>query len=114
MRKFVITFALLAACTSIGRAQTFGSSGTATLSVSIPAEAAISIDAASNPTSLATTGTSFANPFTGTTNFHYKIRTTKSGGTGNVQLYVSTDFACSGGSPCIATPPSGGDALTYA
>lgn len=113
MRKITLTIAILALCSTIGLAQTWNTTGTSTLSVQVPVEAAISIDAASATTNLTTTGTTFANPFTGTTNFHYKIRTSKSGGTGNIQLYVSTDFNCTLGGPCITTPPTAGDALTY-
>jgi len=113
MRKFAFTIALLALSTTIGYAQTWNTSGTANLSVQVPVEAAISIDTGSLTTNLTTSGGLFANPFTGTTNFSYKIRTSKSSGTGKVQLYVSTDFNCASGGPCVTTPPSSGDALTY-
>ena len=110
MRKTAITIAFLALCTTVGFAQTWGTNEPATLSVVVPVEAAISIDSAT--TNLATTGTNFANPFTGTTAFHYKIRTGKAAGTGSITLKVTGDFDCTGG-PCIATPPTSGDALTY-
>lgn len=60
----------------------------------------------------ATTGNTFAADFTGSTNFTYKIRTTKTTGTGTITLRVTTDFAGTGG-PSVATPPSAGDTLTY-
>jgi hypothetical protein len=60
---------------------------------------------------LAALGTIF-NPYTGTTNLTYKIRTTQSTGTGNVTLKVTSDFSPANG-PSVTTPPSAGDALTY-
>lgn len=63
-------------------------------------------------TSMATTGTNFSVPYTGTTNLTYQIRTTKTGGTGNVSLKITADFAGTGG-PSVTTPPTTGDALTY-
>ena len=95
--------------TPSARAQTFGTSGTTTVSVTVAAEAAIRIDTAT--TGLTATGTIF-NDYTGTTNFTYKVRTTQTGGTGNIQLQVTSDFSPSGG-PSVASPPSGGDTLAY-
>jgi hypothetical protein len=69
----------------------FASSGTTTLSVTVGAEAAIRFDTSNSP--LSTVGTLFNNPFTGTTGFTYKIRTSKTGGTGNIQLQVTSDFS---------------------
>jgi hypothetical protein len=89
----------------------FAGTGTTTLSVAVATEAAIRIDTSS--TALATSGTNFANPYTGTTNFTYKVRTTKTGGSGSITLKVTTDFSASGG-PSVASPPTAGDALTYA
>jgi len=40
------------------------------------------------------------------------VSTTATGGGGRITLKVTSDFACGGG-PCIATPPTTGDALTY-
>lgn len=111
MRKFAFTIAFLALCTMIAGAQSWSTTPTATLTVQVPVEAALSIDAAN--TDLTTSGTTFANPFTGTTAFHYKIRTSKAAGTGAVQVQVLTDFNCALGGPCVATPPTAGDALTY-
>ncbi len=91
-------------------AQSFGTNGTTSVSVTVGAEAAIQVSTAS--TSLATSGTIFNN-YTGTTNFNYKIRTTKVGGTGTVTLQVTSDFSPAGG-PSVATPPTAGDNLTYA
>jgi hypothetical protein len=110
MRKFAFTIAFLALCTMMAGAQTWTANPTTTLTVQVPVEAALSIDTSS--TTLTTSGTTFANPFIGTTAFHYKIRTSKTGGTGTIQAKVTADFDCSGG-PCLASPPTTGDALTY-
>jgi hypothetical protein len=89
--------------------QTFNTTGTTSVSVTVAAEASIAVTTAT--TSLTNTGTIF-NDYTGTTNLDYKIRTTKTGGTGTITLKVTADFAGSGG-PSVGTPPSSGDALTY-
>jgi hypothetical protein len=57
-------------------------------------------------------GTTFSNPYTGTTNLTYFIRTGKSTGGGSLTLKITTDFAGTGG-PSVATPPTAGDALSY-
>jgi hypothetical protein len=87
----------------------FAASGTTTLSVTVPAEASISITTAT--TTLSSTPGLFVD-YTGTTAFTYKIRTTQSTGTGAVNVKITSDFAGAGG-PSVATPPSAGDALTY-
>jgi len=84
--------------------------GTTTLSVVVPAEAALTVT--TGTTSLSTTGTTFSNPFTGTTSLTYFIRTTKTTGTGTLTVKITADFAGTGG-PSVATPPSAGDALGY-
>jgi len=57
-------------------------------------------------------GTVFNN-YTGTiATFQYRARATDTTGSGSITVKATTDFSCSGG-PCIATPPSPGDALTY-
>jgi hypothetical protein len=89
----------------------FAGTGTTTLSVAVGPEAALQVTTAT--TTLATTGTIFNN-YTGTTNLTYKIRTTKSTGSGTITLKVTTDFSGSGSpSPSVATPPSAGDTLAY-
>jgi len=103
----VLLVAGLGAVSAFG--QTFAASGTTTLSVNVAAEASISIG--TSTTTLSSTPGLFAD-YTGTTNFTYKIRTTLSGGTGTVNVQITSDFACAGG-PCVASPPSAGDALTY-
>jgi hypothetical protein len=89
--------------------QTFGSSGNTNLNVTVAAEASLYVS--TENTALTSTGTLFAD-YTGTTNFLYKIRTSKTGGTGNIQLRVTTDFSPSGG-PSVANPPTAGDTLSY-
>ena len=61
---------------------------------------------------LTKTGTIF-NSYTGSlTGLQYRARTTSTGG-GNITVKATTDFPCASGGPCIATPPTPGDALTY-
>jgi hypothetical protein len=62
--------------------------------------------------SLTHTGTTFS-AFTGAVTLDYRARTTASTGGGTITVKVTTDFTCSSGGPCIGTPPSPGDALTY-
>lgn len=87
----------------------FAATGTTTLSVTVSAEAALQVT--TSTTTLAATGTIF-NPYAGTTNLTYKIRTSQSTGTGTLTLKVTSDFSPANG-PSVATPPSAGDALTY-
>lgn len=95
---------------SLAHAQLGTTSPTNNLSVTVGAEAALTISGGGT-TTLASVGTNFAN-YTGTTSMTYFIRTTESTGSGSVVLKVTTDFAGSGG-PSVATPPSAGDALSY-
>jgi hypothetical protein len=103
----VFAFAALAPSIMYGQAST----GTTTVSVTIGAEAALTVGGG-GATNLSSVGTNFAD-YTGSTNLTYFIRTSASGGTGAITLKVTTDFACASGGPCVATPPSPGDALTY-
>jgi hypothetical protein len=102
----ILACALLAMA---GLAQAQSATGTTTLSVTVGPEASLTVT--NGTTTLATAGTVF-NAYTGTTNLAYKIRTTKSTGSGTVVLEVTTDFAGAGG-PSVGTPPTAGDALTY-
>lgn len=61
---------------------------------------------------LTKTGTVFAT-YAGSLTIQYRARTTASSGTGSITVKASTDFTCASGGPCIATPPSTGDALSY-
>ena len=107
-RNYIIALAaaLLAAPATYAQ---FAATGTTTLSVTVSAEAALQVT--TSTTTLAAIGTIF-NPYTGTTNLTYKIRTTQATGTGAVTLKVTSDFSPANG-PSVATPPSPGDALTY-
>jgi hypothetical protein len=87
----------------------FSNNGNTTLSVAVAAEAAIRIDTGTSV--LATSGTLFNNDFTGATSFTYKIRTARAGGTGNIQLQVTTDFGPTGG-PSVGSPVNG-NSLQY-
>src|SRR5712692_3244068 len=110
MKKLFLTIAAAALLVGpVARGQSFGTSGTTTVSVTVGAEASIRVDTAT--TNLTTTGTIF-NDYTGTTNFTYKVRTTTSGGTGTITSKVTADFSPANG-PSVTTPPSGGDALSY-
>jgi len=106
------TIILLAATAGLGGSaygQTFGTTGTTTMSVAIGAEASLAVN--TSTTTLTTSGSIFA-AFTGTTSLTYKIRTTQSTGTGTVTAKVTTDFSPASG-PSVAAPPSAGDTLTY-
>lgn len=108
MRKLSLISILVAlAFFSVEVAQAATITGPTTMSVTIGAEATINI--LNGTTTLAGSG-SFTN-FTGITNLTYQVRTS-AGGSGNVTLRVTTDFNCLGG-PCITTPPTAGDTLTY-
>jgi hypothetical protein len=115
MRKSQNTVRLLAAIillAAVGVPSAFGqfnSTGTTTVSVTVGAEASVQID--TGTTGLTSSGTLFSD-YTGTTNYTYKIRTTKTGGTGTITLKVTSDFSPTGG-PSVATPPTSGDALAY-
>ena len=98
--------AALLAMAGFAHAQT----GTTTLSVNVGPEAALTVN--TSTTTLSTASTTFGNPFTGTTNLTYLIRTSKSSGTGSLTLKITADFGGTGG-PSVATPPSTGDALAY-
>ena len=104
-QKLTITACMLLAAAGIVQAQ-----NTTTLSVVVPAEAALTVT--TGTTNLATTGTNFTIPYTGTTNFTYQIRTTKTGGSGTITAKVTADFAGTGG-PSVGTPPTAGDTLAY-
>jgi hypothetical protein len=58
------------------------------------------------------TGTVF-DSYTSTITIQYRARTTTIVGTGSITVKASADFVCASGGPCIATPPSPGDALNY-
>jgi hypothetical protein len=102
-------YALVFACALLVLAG-LASAQTTSLTVAIGPEAALSVTAAT--TSLATTSTTFGNPYTGTTTMNYLIRTTKSSGTGTITVQITSDFGGTGG-PSVGTPPTAGDILAY-
>ena len=107
-RRYVIVLAAVLFAAPACFAQ-FAATGTTTISVTVSAEAALQVT--TSTTTLAAVGTIF-NPYTGTTNLTYKIRTTQSTGTGSITLKVTSDFSPANG-PSVATPPTAGDALSY-
>ena len=109
MKKTLLATVVLLLSASLAGAATVTATGTTTLSLTVSNEASITIT--TGTTTLAATGTVF-NPYTGTTQFTYKIRTTQTSGTGSIVLQVTTDFSGTGG-PSVGTPPNTGDALTY-
>lgn len=103
-------FTLLAGLGAVSAfGQTFAATGTTSVSVTIGAEASISISAGGTP--LTSSGVLFAN-YTGTTNFTYKVRTGQASGSGSIVLQITTDFGGTGG-PKVASPPTAGDTLAY-
>jgi len=111
MKKLLtLVAASLLLTASLAHAQLGSSTGVTTVNVTVSAEAALTAVTAS--TNLTSTGTNFSN-YTGSTSLTYFIRTKASGGTGSIVLQVTTDFPCASGGPCVATPPTSGDALSY-
>src|SRR5690348_11351291 len=87
----------------------FAGTGSTSVDVTVGAEAAIQVTTANS--TLTSAATTYAN-YTGSTNFIYKIRTTKGGGTGSITAQVTSDFSPAGG-PSVASPPTAGDTLAY-
>jgi hypothetical protein len=107
MTRFATVFALvltLLVFTGVLAAQT------TTLSVTVPPEASLTIN--TSTTTLATAGTNFTVPYTGTTDLSFQVRTTKGTGSSTIALKVTTDFSPASG-PSVASPPTSTDALTY-
>ena len=88
----------------------FAATGTTGIAVAVAAESAINVTTATTSLTEASGAGIFGAPYTGTTNFSYKVRTTRSGGAGSITLKITSDFATGG--PSVASPPTG-DALTY-
>ncbi len=104
-----ILLAGLGASSAFG--QTFATTGTTTLNVTVAPEAALAINTAS--TALTTPGVGLFADYTGTTSFTYKIRTAQTSGAGHIALQITSDFSGSGG-PSVGAPPTTGDALKIA
>jgi hypothetical protein len=109
MKKTLLAAAALMITASFAHAQLGTTQVTNNVTVNVAAEAALTIGGAA--TSLTSSGTNFSD-YTGSTPFTYFVRTGASGGSGNINLKVTSDFSPNGG-PSIATPPTAGDTLTY-
>lgn len=103
MKKLLALTAVLLLAASLSYAQG-SSTGKATLNVTVGPEAGIVM----GTTTALTSSSTFAD-YTASTALTYYIRTST---TGSITLQVTQDFACGGG-PCVTTPPTSGDALTY-
>jgi hypothetical protein len=111
MKKILALTAALLLATSLAYAQLGTTQVTNNLTVAPVAEAALTIG--TSATTLSSSGTNFSD-YTGTTPFTYFIRTTASGGTGTINLKVTTDFSDgTGGAPSVANPPTSTDYLKY-
>jgi hypothetical protein len=111
MKKILALAAALLWAASLAYAQLGTTTVTNNLTVAPVAEAALTIGGSA--TLLTSSGTNFSD-YTGTTPFTYFIRTTKSGGTGTINLKVTTDFSTgTGGAPSVASPPDASDTLKY-
>jgi hypothetical protein len=86
----------------------FNPSGTTNVSVTVGAEAAIQVDSTGTP--LTTTGGIFAD-FVGSTNFSYKVRTSRTSGSGAITVQITTDFSPTGG-PSVQNAANG-DTLKF-
>lgn len=85
--------------------------GTQTLNLDL--QNAVKIIVATPSVTLLASGTTFNDYVSQTAvGVTYWIRTTPGSGSGGIVVQATTDFACGGG-PCIGTPPTAGDALTY-
>ena len=109
MKKTLLIAAVLMLTATFAHAQLGTTATTGQLTLTVGAEAGLTVNTAT--TTLASAGTNFS-PYTGTTNLTYYVRTTKVGGSGTIVLKVTTDFAGAGG-PSVGTPPTAGDALKY-
>ena len=109
LKKMIGLAVLAASLAAISAEAQFNTTGTTSVSVVVGAEASIQVNTAT--TTLSNVGTIFAN-YTGTTSLTFKMRTTKTGGSGSITLKVTSDFSPASG-PSVATPPTAGDALSY-
>ena len=110
MKKSVFRNSLISTAVLLaGAAHAYGQS-TTTLSVAVAPEAAINVTTGTTSLSETTVGT-FGFSYTGTTNFTYKVRSSKTGGGGAITVKILPDFTPTGG-PSVASPLTG-DAMTY-
>jgi len=109
MKKTLLAVVVLLLAASTAFAQTFGTTSATTLTLTVGAEASISVDTS---TPLTTTGTIF-NDYGGTTSFTYKVRTGTSVNTAGVTLKITSDFGTAASGPSVANSGSTGDTLKY-
>jgi hypothetical protein len=111
MKRLLSLLAVLMLAASSAFAQLGTTAPTATVTVNVAPEAALTIQTAA--LTLTQAGSNFTD-YAGTTNFTYFVRTTKVGGHGTITLSVTTDFSAGGGStPSVAAPPTATDFLYY-
>lgn len=108
-RSSAVAAAVFVAAATQGYGQ-FAATGTSTVSVAVAPESAISVTTATTSLTEASGAGVFGAPYTGTTNFSYKVRSTKVGGGGTITVKLTADFGVGG--PSVTTPAAG-DALTY-
>jgi hypothetical protein len=109
MKRLLSLLAVLMLAASTAFAQLGTTAPTATVTVNIQPEAALTIQ--TGALTLSQTGTNFKD-YTGTTNFTYFIRTTQTTGAGSIVLEVTTDFSPAGG-PLVGGMPTTSDHLYY-
>ena len=108
MKKILLLAVIVLLTGPFAHAQLGTATVTSNMNVTVGAESALTIQSANTNFSAPTL---FSN-YTGTTNFTYFVRTTKTGGSGTITLQITTDFGPSGG-PSVASPPTASDKLTY-
>jgi hypothetical protein len=107
MKKLLTLASLALLGSAIGFAQGVTSVPTTTLNLTVGTESAIVV----GTTTGFSASTTFA-PYTTSTPFTYYIRTSKSGGSGNISVQFDSDWSGTGG-PKIVAPPTTGDYLSY-
>jgi hypothetical protein len=106
MKKLLMVASIMLLAASFSYGQT-SPTGTANLSVTVGAEAAIVVN--SSPAFASST---IFGDYTSTTALTYYVRTITSG---TISVKITTDFSTGGpnGGPSVAAPPTSGDLLTY-
>jgi hypothetical protein len=107
MKKTLMVASIMLLAASMSYAQ---NTATASLTVSVGTEAAISVTASPALTSSTTFG-----DYTSTTQLNYKVRTGAIATTAGITVEITQDFSTGGanGGPSVASPPTSGDLLTY-
>jgi len=105
-RLLVLTSAMLLAA-SLSYGQSPAPTGNTRLTLTVGAEALISVDS----TDAFSTSSAFT-PYTATTNYTYYIRTSASG-SGKITVQCNADWTGGTGGPSVASPPTTGDLLSF-